>query len=156
MDVPALQPVDVVVVGAGPTGLTVAGDLARAGRTVTVLERWPTIHPGSRAFVTMPRTLEVLDARGIADDLLADAYHSPGVTIFAGARIDLTHLPSRYQFAMIRPQVDVDAALAGYATAHGADIRRGIEVSDLAQDDSGVTVTARHRDGQIVGALTAE
>ena len=59
------------MVGAGPTGLTAAGDLARAGRSVTVLERWPTENPSSRAFATMARTLEVLDARGLADDLLA-------------------------------------------------------------------------------------
>jgi len=63
--------VDVLVVGAGPTGLTVAGDLARAGRSVTVLERWPTVNPSSRGFATMARTLEVLDARGLADDLLS-------------------------------------------------------------------------------------
>ena len=135
--------VDVLVVGAGPTGLTAAGDLARAGRSVTVLERWPAINPSSRAFATMARTLEVLDARGIADDLLAQAHKAPGVTIFGGARIDLTHLDSPYQFAMITPQTNVDQALAGYAVAQGAEIRRGIEVIGLEQDADGVTVTAR-------------
>lgn len=133
---------DVLVVGAGPTGLTAAGDLARAGRSVTVLERRPTVNPSSRAFVTMPRTLEVLDARGVADDLLGEAHRTPGVTIFGGARIDLTHLDSAYPFAMITPQTNVDAALARYAADHGADIRQGFEIAALTQDHDGVTVTA--------------
>jgi 2-polyprenyl-6-methoxyphenol hydroxylase-like FAD-dependent oxidoreductase len=141
--------VDVLVVGAGPTWLTAAGDLARAGRSVTVLERWPTVNPASRAFATMARTLEVLDARGLADDLLAHAHKAPRVTIFGGARIDLTHLDSPYRFAMITPQTNVDRALAGYAVAQGADIRRGIEVTGLDQDVDGVTVTARaHGDNE--------
>ncbi|WP_264993181.1 FAD-dependent monooxygenase, partial [Mycobacterium montefiorense] len=54
--------------------------MARAGRSVTVLQRWPTINPSSRAFATMARTLEVLDARGVAEDLLARSHHAPGVT----------------------------------------------------------------------------
>jgi 2-polyprenyl-6-methoxyphenol hydroxylase-like FAD-dependent oxidoreductase len=137
--------VDVLVVGAGPTGLTAAGDLARAGRSVTVLERRPTINPSSRAFATMARTLEVLDARGLADNLLAHSHKAPGVTIFGGARIDLTHLDSPYQFAMITAQTNVDRALDGYAVAQGADIHRGIEVIGLSQDADSVTVTTRAR-----------
>lgn len=138
--------VDVVVVGAGPTGLTAAGDLARAGRSVTVLERWPSVNPASRAFATMARTLEVLDARGLADDLLADAYRAPGVTIFGGARIDLTHLDSPYRFVMVSPQTNVDAALRDYAAAQGAVIRRGVEVTGIEQDADGVTVTTNGED----------
>ena len=140
------QNVDVLVVGAGPTGLTAAGDLARCGRSVIVLDRWPDVNPSSRAFATMARTLEVLDARGLADEVLAQAHRAPGVSIFAGARIDLTHLHSAYQFVAVTPQINVDRALAGYAAAQGADIRRGIEVVALEQDPAGATVTARPKD----------
>jgi 2-polyprenyl-6-methoxyphenol hydroxylase-like FAD-dependent oxidoreductase len=145
--------VDVLVVGAGPAGLTAAGDLARAGRSVAVLDRWPTVNPSSRAFATMPRTLEVLDARGLADDLLTKGQHAPGVTIFAGARIDLTHLDSAYRCVLITPQTNVDAALDHYARAAGADIRRGTEVIALDQDDDGVTVTARAFQSDDVSAV---
>ncbi|MGZ6779107.1 MAG: FAD-dependent monooxygenase [Mycobacterium sp.] len=140
---PAPHHADVIVVGAGPAGLTAAGDLARCGRSVVVFERWPDVNPSSRAFATMARTLETLDARGLADGVLAHAHRAPGVSIFAGARIDLTHLRSPYQFVAITPQTNVDRALADYAEAQGADIRRGVEVVALEQHSDGVTVTAR-------------
>ena len=63
---------DVIVVGAGPTGLLLAGDLAEAGVDVTVLERRDgTISNLSRAFGVHARTLEELDARGLADQLVS-------------------------------------------------------------------------------------
>jgi 2-polyprenyl-6-methoxyphenol hydroxylase-like FAD-dependent oxidoreductase len=142
------QRVDVLVIGAGPTGLTAAGDLARCGRSVVVLERWPDVNPSSRAFATMARTLEVLDARGLADDVIAQSHRAPGVSIFAGARVDLTHLHSDYQFVAVTPQTNVDRALAGYATSQGADIRRGFEIVALEQDSDGVTVVARPKDDE--------
>lgn len=136
---------DVVVVGAGPTGLTAAGDLARSGRSVTVLERWPSMNPSSRAFAVMPRTMELLAARGLAEDVLSTANRATGVALFAGAEIDLQHLDTRYPFITVTPQTNVDGALERYALASGADIRRGLEVVGLNQDSSGITVTASPR-----------
>jgi 2-polyprenyl-6-methoxyphenol hydroxylase-like FAD-dependent oxidoreductase len=63
--------VDVAVVGAGPTGLLLAGDLARAGVSCAVLERRTGSSGLARAFAVHARTLEELDARGVADQLVA-------------------------------------------------------------------------------------
>ncbi len=134
---------DVLIVGAGPTGLTAAGDLARAGRSVTVLERRPSINPASRAFATMPRTLELLQARGLADDVIATGHLAAGVTIFGGAHIAMSHLRTAPRSILNTPQVNVDTALTRYAEGQGGEIRRGLEVVALEQDADGVTVTAR-------------
>jgi 2-polyprenyl-6-methoxyphenol hydroxylase-like FAD-dependent oxidoreductase len=138
--------VDVVVVGGGPAGMTVAGDLARLGCSVAVVEKWLTVNPSSRAFATMARTLELLDARGLADQLLATSTTTQGINLFKGAKLDLTHLRSRYRFAMITPQTNVDQALERNAREQGADIHRGMALVDLIQDATGVTLTARPKD----------
>ena len=142
------QEIDVVVIGGGPVGLTAAGDLARLGRKVTVLERWPQLNPSSRAFATMARTLEVLDNRGLAEGLLELGTTTKTVSIFGGARLDLSRLHSRYPFALVTPQTNVDQALGRYAIEQGATFLRGVEAIGVEQDEGGVTVTAKEKDGE--------
>ncbi len=138
---------DVIVVGGGPTGMTVAGDLARSGRAVTVLEQWPTRNPASRAFVTMPRTLELLDSRGLAEPLLARGAQAVRVNLWRGAALQLHTLDSPYPFALITPQTNVDQHLEDYAAGEGATIIRGAAVIGVEQDDHGVTVTSEPHGG---------
>ncbi|MET0705089.1 MAG: FAD-dependent monooxygenase [Mycobacterium sp.] len=142
-----MRTVDVIVVGGGPTGMTLAGDLARAGRSVAVLERWPSRNPASRAFATMPRTLEVLDSRGLAEPLLALGAKTKQVNLWRGAALHLDTLASPYPFGLITPQTNVDALLEEYAVREGATIVRGAEVIGVEQDDYGVSVISRPRDG---------
>src|SRR5690348_6072006 len=63
--------VDVLIVGAGPTGLTLAIDLRRRGLTTCVVERGETLCPGSRGKGIQPRTMEVFDDLGVLDAILA-------------------------------------------------------------------------------------
>ena len=132
---------DVLVVGAGPTGLALAGDLARAGVHCTLLERRTDEPNTTRAFAVHARTLEQLDARGIADDLVAGGATVPGVRLFNRAQVDLSWLPTRYPYLLVTPQYETERALAGRLAAPYVSTVRGAELASINQDHDGVTAT---------------
>ncbi|MEU9119603.1 FAD-dependent oxidoreductase [Streptomyces sp. NPDC048506] len=139
---------DVLVVGAGPTGLLLAGDLARAGLAVTLLERRAeTTSNLTRALAVHARTLEQLDARGLADELVAGGHPIPRLRLFGAASLDATQLPSRFPFVLITPQFEVERVLERRAREAGVTFRYGSEVLGLDQDADGVTVRLRTADG---------
>jgi len=137
---------DVLVVGAGPTGCMLAGEVARAGHAVTVLERHAEISPLSRAFGVHARTLEVLDTRGLADELLATGAKASRLELWHKAELELCRLPSKFPFALVTPQTNVDQLLERYAIVQGATIQRNTSVSTIIQHDD--RVEAHTEDGQ--------
>ncbi len=131
----------VAVVGAGPTGLLLAGDLAAAGVPVTVLEkREEGVSNLSRAFGVHARTLELLDARGLAGELVATGQVIGELRLFGSIPFDITRLPSRFPFLLVTPQYEVEKLLLKRARDLGVEFRYGTEVTGLRQDDDGVTV----------------
>ncbi|MFE6738781.1 FAD-dependent monooxygenase [Streptomyces tubercidicus] len=145
---------DVIVVGAGPTGLLLAGDLAEAGLGVTLLERRPAeISNLTRALVVHARTLEQFDARGLADELIAGGHPLTGLRLFGQATIDPTQLRSRFPFVLVTPQFEVERVLARRARRAGVTFRHDSEVLGLDQDADGVTVRFRTAEG--LGAVRA-
>ena len=133
----------VVVVGAGPTGLLLAGDLAAAGVDTVVLERRGTASNLTRAFAVHARTLEVLDARGRADDLVAAGRPVAGLRLFARVQVDLGRLPSRFPFMLVVPQYTLEQLLEVRARQHGVQFLTGLEVVGLRQDEDSVHLVAR-------------
>ncbi len=131
---------DVVIVGAGPTGLLLAGDLATAGLRVTVLEKRAAESNLTRAFTVHARTLEALDARGLADDLIATGTPLRSLQLFGRLRVELGDLPTRFPFVLITPQSNTERLLQERALKAGATILRGAEVIGLRQDAQGVSV----------------
>src|ERR1043165_8340982 len=85
---------DVLVIGAGPTGLLLAGDLAAAGVAATVAERRPPESNLTRAFAVHARTLEELDARGVADELIARGRPLKSLRLFGSVKLELGGLRS--------------------------------------------------------------
>ncbi|MEU7419514.1 FAD-dependent monooxygenase [Streptomyces antibioticus] len=138
----------VIVVGSGPTGLLLAGDLAVAGVPVTLVEKRPhRVSNLSRAFVLHARTLEQLDARGLADELETAGRTLDRLRLFGRLTIALDTLPSRFNHLLVIPQYEVEKALHRRAEQAGVRFRYESEVTGLAQDADGVTVTVRTADG---------
>jgi 2-polyprenyl-6-methoxyphenol hydroxylase-like FAD-dependent oxidoreductase len=131
---------DVLIAGAGPTGLMLAGELALAGIDVAVIERRASHDlAGSRAGGLHARTIESLDQRGIADRFLAEG-QKVQVAGFAGVRLDVSDFPTRHNYGLGLWQNHIERLLAGWVGELAVPIYRGREVTGFAQDDTGVDV----------------
>jgi 2-polyprenyl-6-methoxyphenol hydroxylase-like FAD-dependent oxidoreductase len=133
----------VIVVGAGPTGLTLACELAAAGVSCTVLERRLTTSAQSRAMGLYSRTMEVLDLRGHADALAALGRPVSRMVPARGAVVDFTELDTRFPALHVVPQSRTEEVLQRHALDLGVTIERDTEVFGLEQDGSGVTLQVR-------------
>ncbi len=130
----------VVIVGGGPTGLMLAGELALAGINVAIVERRPNQElAGSRAGGLHARTIEVLDQRGIGDRFVAqgEKYSFVG---FNHVRLDISDFPTRRNYLLALSQRHIEAILAGWVEELAVPIYRQRDVTGFAQDDTGVDV----------------
>ena len=136
---------EVMIVGAGPTGLALAAELAGAGVQCRVIERRAEPSPHSRAFTVMSYTLELLDMRGVADEMVGRGLPSRYGAIGDGKRyLDFGRLDSRFPFMLLLPQHDTEEILEAWAIQSGAQILREARVTGVAQDDNGVSVEIEH------------
>ncbi|MEV6020474.1 FAD-dependent monooxygenase [Streptomyces sp. NPDC051997] len=130
---------DVVIAGAGPTGLMLACELRLAGADVIVVERLAQRSGESRAGGIHSRTLEVLDQRGILDRFLDEGQLQP-VGHFSGLYLDFDESESRHPYPLMILQSAIERLLEEWAAELGVRVRRGCEVRGIGQDENGVSV----------------
>ena len=146
---PAVHPsgfnADVLVVGAGPSGLTLATALAERGVHATVIDRQAEGANTSRAAVVHARTLEVLEPLDVAGRLVARGLQARRFTVRDRDRV-LMHigfedLPTRYPYTLMVSQAVTESVLLERFTELGGSVLRPRSLVDLNQDPTGATAT---------------
>ncbi|HEX3575972.1 MAG TPA: FAD-dependent monooxygenase [Rhodopila sp.] len=139
---------DVLIVGAGPSGLALAVCLARHGTNFVLVDRLTAPQANSRAAAVHARTLEVLEPLGVTDALVkagrqigAVCMHDRDALLL---RIEFAALRSRYPYILVLPQNETEAILTDHLASLGGTVERGQEALALVQD--GVHATAALRD----------
>src|SRR4051812_28139302 len=141
----------VLIVGAGPTGLTIAAELARRGVACRIVDKAEGPTRLSKASSVHARTLEVLTDMGVSEAMLAAGHVNHGVEIFAGTtrlvHFSYDDIDSPYPFQLNIPQSESERVLGELVTRLGVGVEWQVELTSLSQDDGAVTATLRGADG---------
>jgi len=139
---------DVLIVGAGPTGLALACQLIRYGVDFVIIDKKETTTPYSKAIGVQARTLEIYEQIGLADKLVSIGAKAEGAKLFVGGEIrgeidfrDIGKGLSAYPFVLIVEQGKHEKLLYDHIKSQGKDVQWQTELQDFAQIDSGVTAT---------------
>jgi 2-polyprenyl-6-methoxyphenol hydroxylase-like FAD-dependent oxidoreductase len=148
---------DVLIIGAGPSGLTLAASLVKKGVATTVVSRQPAGANTSRAAVVNARTLEVLADLDVARRLVKEGIQAPRFSIRDRARtlipIDFTGLSTDYPYSLMVPQSTTEKLLLDRLVELGGSVIRPKTLTSITQDADGVTAT--FDDGDVIRARYA-
>ena len=146
------EQISVLIVGAGPTGLTLACELARRGIQCRIIDKKPKPTQTSNALGIQTRTLELLDDMGIIDPFLAAGNKATGAHMHANhkdfIRFSLDSIDSFYPFILMLPQNETERVLQTHLETLGLTVERSIEWMDAPQYEDNVVSRIKHADGR--------
>ena len=143
---------DVLIIGAGPTGLSLAISLRQHGIAVRIIDRAQQPSSVSKALAVWSASLEALQGMQVVDAFLRQGKRLKALCIGDGkrqlARVEVGDgIDSPFPFPLLLPQSESERLLGAQLAALGVTVERGVELTDLAQDDGGVTANLSHADG---------
>ncbi|HEY2469036.1 MAG TPA: FAD-dependent monooxygenase [Terracidiphilus sp.] len=142
---------DVLIVGAGPTGMTAAIELKRAGMEPRLVDKSDHLAWYSQALVVQARTLEQFQRYGIAEEMMAHGRKLHEAKFYSEGKLivdfKLDKLASRYPFALFIPQSETERVLNDFMESLGVKTERCVELVSLRQD-SQPRATLRHANGR--------
>ncbi|KAI0529893.1 FAD binding domain-containing protein [Xylaria digitata] len=148
--------VDVLIIGGGPTGMTLALELATQGVSFRIIDKATERSPYSRALVVQPRTLELFNRHGWngIEDLVAAGKRAGGASMCVAGKkvadidVDSVKIPgTKFPFAMTITQNETERWLENALAKHEVKVEMGAEAKNITQDADGVTVTIVTKDG---------
>jgi 2-polyprenyl-6-methoxyphenol hydroxylase-like FAD-dependent oxidoreductase len=144
---------DVLIVGAGPTGLSAGLFLVERGFAVRIVEQQDRLSQHSKAFGVNPRTLSLLESTGVTERLLAQGHRMVAANLWRHGRrvfqVDLTKAGHRFPFMLIHSQANSEAALADALTQRGIATEFQTRLTDIESDRDGVTARLESSDGRV-------
>lgn len=142
----------ILVVGAGPVGLTMAAELARYRIPVRIIDRAPEPTRTSKALAIWSRTLELMDRMGCTDAFLAAGLEVRGATMRDGAEVighaTFDRIASPYAHALMIPQSATERLLTAHLASLGVTVERPVELTGFTEGVDAITVHLRHSDGR--------
>lgn len=136
------QYTDILITGAGPTGLMLAAQLTRWGADCVVIDKKSCPTKESRALVVQARSLEIYEQMGLSDEVVGDGHVTEGIRLFEGGRIkatvslgDLRTVYSPFPFVLVYEQNKNEALLYRYLQSHGKEVQWNTELKGITQED---------------------
>jgi 2-polyprenyl-6-methoxyphenol hydroxylase-like FAD-dependent oxidoreductase len=144
--------VPILIIGAGPVGMTVACELARYGVPVRIIDKAANRTDKSKALVIWSRTLELLDRGGGSTPFVDAGFKADAVNIIAGnkviGRVSMESTQSPYPYGLMLPQYETERLLEERLAKLGISVERQVELTSFKSNVDGVEAVLRHSDGQ--------
>jgi 2-polyprenyl-6-methoxyphenol hydroxylase-like FAD-dependent oxidoreductase len=144
--------VPILIIGAGPVGMTMASELARYGVPIRIVDKAASRTDKSKALVIWSRTLELLDRGGGSAPFVDAGFKAEAVNIIAGdkvvGRVSMESAQSPYPYGLMLPQYDTERLLEERLTGLGTSIERQVELLSFKSHADSVEAVLRHSDGR--------